>query len=127
MTTEQLTFFEEVNESEVRSEVVKALIEYRALKVKIENMRERVEAGIDNLYPSIRKSSPLDELKVKQMERALNHSLNVDERKIIEMKYLSGTKVKDISVYMEIGLDKDRYYEIKRAAIANMATALGII
>jgi ArpU family phage transcriptional regulator len=127
MTSEQLAMFEEVDESIVRIEVIKALIEYRALKVQIENMQERLAAGAINLYPTIRKSNPLNELKVRQIERALKNSLNEDERLIIEKKYLSGIKVKDIDVYMEIGLDKDRYYEIKRSAISLIATALGII
>lgn len=127
LTPEQLVMFEEVDESIVRSEVVKVLIEYRALKVQIENMQERIAAGAINLYPSVRKVSPLNEMKVRQMDRALQYSLNEDERLIIEKKYLSGVKVKDIEVYMEIGLAKDRYYEIKRSAISLIATALGII
>ena len=36
--------FEDIDESLVRSEVVKALIEYRALKVQKENMEERIAA-----------------------------------------------------------------------------------
>lgn len=126
-TLEQLELFEEVDESIVRTEVVKALIEYRALKVQSENMQERLAADALNLYPSVRKVNPLNELKVKQMERTLNHSLNEEERQIIEKKYLSGVKIKDIQVYVDLGLDKDRYYEIKRTAINLIATALGII
>lgn len=124
---EQLAMFEEVDESIVRSEVVKALIEYRALKVQNENLQERIEAGATNLFPSIRKVNPLNEMKVRQMDRALKYSLNEEERLIIGKKYLSGVKIKDIEIYMEIGLDKDRYYEIKRSAISLIATALGII
>jgi ArpU family phage transcriptional regulator len=127
LAPEQLAMFEEVDESVVRSEVVKALIEYRALKVQNENMQERIEAGATNLFPSVRKVNPLNELKVRQMDRALKHSLNEEERLIIEKKYLSGVKIKDIQIYLEIGLDKDRYYEIKRSAISLIATALGII
>jgi ArpU family phage transcriptional regulator len=119
--------FEAVDESIVRLEVVKALIEFRALKVQLENLKERNAAGVLNLYPCVRKVNPLNEMKVRQMERALTNSLNEDERLIIEKKYLSGIKVKDIDVYMELGLDKDRYYEIKRSAISLIATALGII
>lgn len=127
LAIEQLELFEEVDESIVRSEVVKALIEYRALKVQRENMQERLAADALNLYPSVRKINPLNELKVRQMERALNQSLNEEERQIIQKKYLSGVKIKDIQVYVDLGLDKDRYYEIKRSAINLIATALGII
>ncbi|MCI1593066.1 ArpU family phage packaging/lysis transcriptional regulator [Heyndrickxia oleronia] len=127
MATEQLTMFEDIDESLVRSEVVKALIEYRALKVQKENMEERIAAGAIHLYPSVREVNPLNNMKVRQMEKALEHSLNEDERLIIEKKYLSGVKVKDTQVYMDLGFDKDRYYEIKRSAILLIATALGII
>lgn len=127
LAAEQLAMFEDINESLVRSEVIKALIEYRALKVQKENMQERIAAGARNLYPSVREVNPLNEMKVSQMEKALKHSLNEDERSIIERKYLSGVKVKDTEVYKDLGLDKDRYYEIKRSAILFIATALGII
>ena len=127
MATEQLTMFEDIDESLVRSEVVKALIEYRALKVQKENMEERIAVGAIHLYPSVREVNPLNNMKVKQMEKALEHSLNDDERLIIEKKYLSGVKVKDTQVYIDLGFDKDRYYEIKRSAILLIATALGII
>ncbi|MGE8203979.1 ArpU family phage packaging/lysis transcriptional regulator [Heyndrickxia sp. NPDC080065] len=127
MEAEQLVMFEDVDKSLVRSEVINALIEYRALKVQNENIQERIEVGATNLYPSIREVDPLNKIKVSQMERSLKHSLNEDERSLLERKYLSGVRVKDIEVYNDLGLDKDKYYEIKRSAIFNLATALGII
>lgn len=69
----------------------------------------------------------MNELKVKQMERALQNSLDDEERLIIEKKYLTATRVKDINIYMELGMKKDTYYEIKQRAIYRIATALGII
>jgi ArpU family phage transcriptional regulator len=127
VTSEQLAMFEEVDDSKVRSEVVKALIEYRALKAQSEIMKERSAAGITSLYPSVRKLNPLNELKVKEIEKIINYFLNEEERRIIERKYLSGTKVKDIEVYLDIGLERKQYYEIKRSAIYLIASALGII
>ncbi|MDU0069792.1 MULTISPECIES: ArpU family phage packaging/lysis transcriptional regulator [Bacillus] len=46
---------------------------------------------------------------------------------IIKAKYLSSKKIKDIEIYMEMGLKKDKYYQIKRQAMYNLAIALGII
>lgn len=127
MGCEQLEMFEEINEKEVQQIVITELRLYRALKVQIENIEEREKHGVVNLYPTIRKVSPENALKVKQMDRALVHSLDTDERKIIEMKYLSDQRVKDITIYMELGFKKDKYYETKQQAIRYLATALGII
>ncbi|MEZ7173601.1 ArpU family phage packaging/lysis transcriptional regulator [Sporosarcina sp. OR05] len=125
--SEQLQMFEEIDEKAVRSVVIKELRLYRALKVQLENIEERSEHGVVDLYPVFRKVSPENRLKVQQMERALNHSLDGDERRIIEMKYLSDERNKDISVYMDLGMKKDKYYEVKQQAIKYLATALGII
>lgn len=127
MGCEQLNLLGELDEKEVRSIVIKELRLYRALKVQLENMEERNDQGINGLYPNLRKINKENQLKVKQMERALNQSLDVEERKIISMKYLSGERKKDIAVYMELGMKKDRYYKIKPLAIKYLATALGII
>ncbi|MCB7160420.1 ArpU family transcriptional regulator [Bacillus subtilis] len=110
----------------VRKIVIKELKDYRALKVQLENKKESVDAGISP-FPSIRDSFILNELKVKQMERALENSLDDEERMIIEKKYLTASQTKDIHIYMELGMKKDTYYEIKQRAILRIATALGII
>ncbi|MFA4135192.1 MULTISPECIES: ArpU family phage packaging/lysis transcriptional regulator [unclassified Brevibacillus] len=60
------------------------------------------------------------------MERALEYSLDEVERQIIEEKYLSTSRVKDINVYLDLGLTKDQYYTKKKEAIMQIATALGI-
>ncbi|PKR84878.1 ArpU family phage packaging/lysis transcriptional regulator [Heyndrickxia camelliae] len=127
MAAEQLEMFEPVDEKEVRREVARHLREYKALKVQIENINERSAAGVKNLYPSLRKISPENELKVRQMERTLLNSLNDEEREVIERKYLSNKREKDISIYTDLGYDKDRFYDIQRSAISLIATALGII
>lgn len=128
MICEQLKIFDETIEyKEIQSLVVKELRLYRALKVQIENTEENNRHGIGNLFPAMRSTSNENELKVKQMDRALTHSLDSEERKIIEMKYLSGEREKDITVYMDLMMDKDRYYKMKQHAIRYLATALGII
>ncbi|MED1801711.1 ArpU family phage packaging/lysis transcriptional regulator, partial [Brevibacillus porteri] len=107
--------------------VVKALKEYKALRVAVQNKQELQEKGIDQLFPRIQKSESMNELKARQIERALQYSLDEVERQIIEEKYLSTSRVKDINIYLEMGLDKDRYYESKKEAIAQIAKALGMI
>ncbi|MGG3629613.1 hypothetical protein CHCC19466_0520 [Bacillus licheniformis] len=111
---------------EAQKLVIKELKEYRALKVQIENKKECIREGV-MLFPAIWDSFTVNELKVKQMERALKKSLDDEERLIIEKKYLTAARVKDINIYMELGMKKDTYYEIKQRAICRIATALGII
>ncbi|WP_409174383.1 ArpU family phage packaging/lysis transcriptional regulator [Brevibacillus fortis] len=124
---EQLSFLQPVNEREVRKAVVKELKSYKALRVAVQNKKEQVEKGIEQLFPRLQLSETQNELKAKQIERALEYSLDEVERQIIEEKYLSTSRVKDINVYLDMGLDKDRYYESKKEAIAQIAKALGMI
>ncbi|MEC0715378.1 ArpU family phage packaging/lysis transcriptional regulator [Bacillus licheniformis] len=127
MSATQLAFLPPIDEKEVRNTIIRELKRYKALKVQIENRKEREAAGMNNLFPKLRDQHSLNELKVCQMDRALKQSLDDDELKIIKAKYLSPQKIKDIEIYMEMGLKKDKYYQVKRRAIYNLATALGII
>ncbi|MCY8330774.1 ArpU family transcriptional regulator [Bacillus spizizenii] len=124
---EQLSFLPEVNEKEVRNIVIKELKTYRSLKVQAENRKEQKEKGVIGLFPQLRKSTEYNELKVKQMDRALKHCLDQDEYSIIEKKYLSPEKIKDLEIMIELGIKRDKFYQVKRQAIYNIATALGII
>ncbi|MCY9162715.1 ArpU family transcriptional regulator [Bacillus atrophaeus] len=123
----QLSFIPEVNEKEVRNIVIKELKTYRSLKIQAENRKEQKEKGVIGLFPQLRKSTEYNELKVKQMDRALKHCLDQDEHSIIEKKYLSPQKIKDLEIMIELGLKRDKFYQVKRQAIYNIATALGII
>lgn len=127
MGAEQLSLFENVNEKEVEKRIIEYLRDYRSLKVQIENKQEQIEAGVIDLFQPIRQPDPKNELKVKQIERALENSLDFFERKIIEMKYLTSQEINDIDIYLELGIKKGKFYIKKRAAIFNLATALGII
>jgi len=127
MSATQLTFLPPIDEKEVRNTIIRELKRYKALKVQLENRKEREAAGVNKLFPQLRDQHSLNELKVCQMDRALKQSLDDDELKIIKAKYLSPQKIKDIEIYMEMGLKKDKYYQVKRRAIYNLATALGII
>lgn len=124
---EQLSFLQPVNEREVRKAVVKELKAYKALRVAVQNKQEQAEKGIDQLFPRLHQSETKNDLKARQMERALQYSLDEIERKIIEEKYLSPARVNDINVYLDLGLTKDQYYVKKREAIFQLATALRII
>ena len=125
---EQLALFEDVDERKVRSIVVKELKKYKAYKVRMENIKEQSDKGIDKeLFPKLLDNDDQNFLKVTQIERALNNSLDSVERQIIEMKYLSKDQQNDLNIYLDLGLQKKPYYEKKKTAIFMIATALGII
>ena len=112
--------------------VIKELKDYRALQVQLVNRKEQEKEGIKNLFQTIRKSLQEKEyknkennIKVKQMERALNLLDNI-ERQIIEMKFLGPCKHTDMFIYEELGLTKTMYYEKKKEAMSQLARALGI-
>lgn len=127
MVAEQISFISSFDEKRVQELVIQELKSYRAMRVYIENKKEQEQEGVFNLFPSLRRSQKENEIKVRQIERALNHSLDATERKIIEEKYLNSVQVNDINIYLDLGLKKGKYYEKKRAAIHLIATALGII
>lgn len=127
MIAEQLSLLPEIDEKQVRNALIKELKVYRALKVKEENRKEQEANGATGLFPSLRNQEVLNELKVRQIERALENSLDEIEQDIIRMKYLTSRVVKDLEVCEELGLKKDRYYKLKKQATFNLSTALGII
>lgn len=135
MAAKQLSLIDHnknINDKEVIRYVTEELSKYRALKVKMENFMEQQEQGVI-LFPKIHRDPDLrpieeiDELRVKQMERALNQGINALERRIIEMKYLAIDEKNDIEIYDELGLKKGKYYEMKKSAIFGIAMALGIL
>lgn len=123
----QLAFFPEVDEKKIRSIVVKELKLFRALKIQQLNKQELYEKGITiNIFPKLYENDREKELKVLHMERALNN-LDYIERNIIEFKYLKNYDYTDLNIYLELGIKKGKYYLKKKAAIYDIATALGII
>jgi ArpU family phage transcriptional regulator len=124
---EQLSLLEVVDEKKVRRMVVKELKRFKALRVAVTNKDEQANEGMDNLYPKLIDKEKEKRIKVRQMDRALKFALDEIEREIIEKKYLSPNRVKDINLYMDLGLTKDQYYEHKRQAIFLIATALNIV
>ena len=127
MLTNQLCLIPEVNEKQVRKTLIDELKLYKALKVKQENLDEQKANGILTLFPRLIDQNVCSELKVRQIERALEYSLDEIEQEIIRMKYLTSRMVKDLEVCEELGLKKDRYYKLKKQATFKLSTALGII
>ncbi|MGH0686375.1 ArpU family phage packaging/lysis transcriptional regulator [Bacillus mycoides] len=121
---EQLSLLPAIDDKKVQKEVVSILKEYRALKMRFNNEVE--QEGI-SLFPEIRNSRRISELKVKQIEKTLDHILDKEERDIITMKFLTNERVKDSDVYHDLLLKKTYFYEKKQSAVKLIATALGII
>ncbi|MBI1628868.1 MULTISPECIES: ArpU family phage packaging/lysis transcriptional regulator [Bacillus] len=127
MSVEALHPLTEINEKQVRQTLINELKLYKALKVKQENLDEQKANGILTLFPRLKDQNVCSELKVRQIERALECSLDEIEQDIIRMKYLTSRMVKDLEVCEELGLKKDRYYKLKKQATFKLSTALGII
>ncbi|MBQ4818152.1 ArpU family phage packaging/lysis transcriptional regulator [Bacillus pumilus] len=127
MLTNQLCLIPEVNEKQVRQTLINELKLYKALKVKLENLDEQKANGILTLFPRLKDQHVCSELKVRQIEGALEYSLDEVEQDIIRMKYLTSRMVKDLEVCEELELKKDRYYKLKKQATFKLSTALGII
>ncbi|MES5869207.1 ArpU family phage packaging/lysis transcriptional regulator [Bacillus cereus group sp. RP32] len=126
---EQLAFFPEIDDKTqktIEKEVIKVLKEYRALKIRMENQQENRMEGI-SLFPEIRDTRKISDIKFKQIDKALTYCLDEDESEIIKKKYLSNKRLKDEVIYEEIGLYKNAYYAKKRTALRLIATSLGMI
>ncbi|HCO80193.1 ArpU family phage packaging/lysis transcriptional regulator [Bacillus sp. (in: firmicutes)] len=127
MLTNQLCLIPEVNEKQVRKTLINVLKLYKALKVKQENLDEQKANGILTLFPKLIDQNVCSELKVRQIERGLEYSLDEIEQDIIRMKYLTSRMVKYLEVCEELVLKKDRYYKLKKQTTFKLSTALGII
>jgi ArpU family phage transcriptional regulator len=130
-----------------RRQVERLLREYPVLKAAIENERQLEREGLGNLFPSC---TPLYEsvsggyseyqstteryaiiratkmVRLQQIERALL-VLNLDERYLIEKRYLDQTPADDMFVCDELGWSKRTYYRIKKRALDKLAMALNLI
>ncbi|EDX65353.1 ArpU family transcriptional regulator [Bacillus cereus] len=126
---EQLAFLPVMDkemEKKMQKEVVSILKEYRALKARFENEVEQQQEGI-SLFPEIRNTRHVSNIKFKQIDKALRYVLDYDEAEIIKMKYLNGEKLKDSFIYNELSMKKDHFYNKKKNAIRLIATSLGMI
>ncbi|KKZ90936.1 hypothetical protein B4147_0299 [Bacillus wiedmannii] len=127
---EQLAFFPEITNEEykkIQKIVAKELFNYKALAVRMKNQEECVNESIQ-LFPELRDTRKLNEYKYKQIKRALEYSLDIEQRDIIERKYLKSTGwVSDKNVKAQMMLQNDWCYFQKKNAIMSIATALRII
>jgi len=123
----QLSFFEDIDEKEMRRLVVKELKNYKALCVRMKNQKEQAQAGCVVLFPKMKGDDKNHEIRFKQIERTLQYALDKEQRQIIELKYLGNEKVKDSYVYNELMMRRDKFYENKKSAVRLIAMALGII
>lgn len=122
-----MSLFSDVDDKEIRRVVARLLKQYKAYRVAFQNKLEQDAEGIDQLFPMLNDVEKEKFLFVKQIDRALENALNEIEREIIQRKYLDNHRVKDIDVYLDLGLTKDQYYIHKKYAINLIATALRII
>jgi ArpU family phage transcriptional regulator len=130
-----------------RKQVERLLWEYPILKAAVENEQQLEREGLSDLFPSC---NPLYEesvsrgysdyqstteryaiiratkIRLQQIERALA-VLNLDERFLIEKRYLDQSPVDDMIVCDELGWSKRTYYRIKRRALDKLAIALNLI
>lgn len=114
-----------IDEIEVRKTVLSILREYRAFKVSVENKQEQDEMNL-SLFPVLKDNFQKKLLIVKQIDRALS-ALDDIEKEIIQKKYLTNIRAKDIDVYLDMNIQKRQYYTHKKEAITLIAKALGII
>lgn len=132
MKQETLSVAEKKNLDAAQYKVLQRMVKeqlklYRALKVRLQNKRECEAVGVGQLFPSIRENYIKDDLKVKQIDRAIVDGLDAVEREIIELKYLQPSIPTDVQVYMEMYLKKEIFYQKKKSAIISIAYSLGMI
>jgi hypothetical protein len=100
-----LPVLDKETEKKIQREIVSILKEFRALKVCFENEAEQIKEGI-SLFPEIRDTKRINQIKYRQVSKALQYSLDEDEVKIIQMKYLSNKKLRDDFIYNELLIKK---------------------
>ncbi|WP_416809021.1 Holliday junction resolvase RecU [Bacillus thuringiensis] len=93
---------------------------------RFENKLELKHEGI-SLFPEIRDTRHISNIKFKQIDKALQYVLDYDEAEIIKRKYLNTDKPKDSFIYSELSMKKDHFYYNKKNAIRLITTSLGMI
>ncbi len=113
-------------EKKIQKEVVSILKSYCALKVCYENELEQKRAGV-TLFTELLDTKQVNQMKLRQIERTLQNSLDKDEYSIIQMKYLNNKKLKDDYIYTNLLMTRDTFYRKKKSAFYLIAMSLGII
>jgi len=65
-------------------------------------------------------------LRMEPIERALN-KLSIDQRELIEAKYLVKREPKDDKLMQDLNYGRDKYYKLKKSAIVKLATSFNLI
>ncbi|TXR59574.1 ArpU family transcriptional regulator [Bacillus sp. AY18-3] len=123
---DQLSFFMHIEEKEIRPFVIEELRKYRVLRIRFQNQQERTELGAELLFPEL-KQVDKHELKYRQLKRAFEEALDEDEKRILEIKYMSIKELNDDYIYTVLGMKRGRFYRKRKSGIVNLATALGMI
>ncbi|HEK9103683.1 TPA: ArpU family transcriptional regulator [Bacillus pseudomycoides] len=126
---EQLSFFPEITNEEyklIQKAIVKVLRDYKALSVRMMNQSECERESIQ-LFPELRDTRKINDYKYLQIKRALEHSLDPEQKEIIERKYLNHGLMSDKAIKAQMMLENNWYYYQKKNAIMAIATALRII
>lgn len=143
---EQLSFIEDIPKSKYVRQTERALYEYSALKIALQNEEELEKEGLGNLFPSMVPayeesmgggtiSNPTEtwalrraekKLKVTQIDRALS-ILSSEERKMIQTKYLDQGQPSDVRASIDLEWPERTYFRVKDRALRKIATALNII
>lgn len=106
-------------------EIANILKYYKALCVWIINKQELEDNGIDYLFPCLidKRAEELKLLTYKAINKAISE-MDDTERLIIHKKFLSTSKITDKDIYLEIGVKKDKYYQIKKSAVNKIVEEL---
>ncbi|PEL66154.1 ArpU family phage packaging/lysis transcriptional regulator [Bacillus wiedmannii] len=123
---DQLSFFKHIEEKEIRPFVIEELRKYRVLRIRFQNQQERTELEAELLFPEL-KQVDKHELKYRQLKRAFEEALDEDEKRILEIKYMSIKELNDDYIYTVLGMKRGRFYRKRKSGIVNLATALGMI
>lgn len=130
-----------VNEKETRKEVEKALEVYRRYLLTLPNeflptittSFSLVPPSTTNKFHSTTEDAAIEriefekerEIQMTRMHNAVN-SLKEDERYIIIKRFMEADLGYDPDIWMELGVGKTKYYQIKGEAMLRLAFSLKI-
>lgn len=139
MAAEQLTFWEVPRRKDFARKVERLLMMYPALKAALQNDADWVPSATahygDDAPRGTDISKPTEEwairraqkaMLVKRIEAALD-TLNVLERRFVELRYFSPVVRSDVAIYMELGLSERTGQRLKSWTLKKLATALNLI
>lgn len=132
-----------------RKRVEKILREYPILKKSLEIEEQLEREGLGDMFPSLTSVygegiggyseyrsdterygilRAAKKSRIQAVERGLQ-ALNLDERYLIEERYLNVKRhlVTDITIYEDLGWSRRQYYRVKEQALKKLATVLNLV